>query len=107
VKFLKEKISERIEQRPPGLRLKFDFAMGAEAGVVPKIRGRRSKSPQPPFTKGGQEGIKKGGAPAVASAKAGTTTLERIHAAMVLQSRGQTNALRALLKAEQDRGPDL
>jgi hypothetical protein len=31
---------------------------------------------------------------------------DRIHAAMLLQASGQTNALRALLKAEQDRGPD-
>lgn len=36
----------------------------------------------------------------------GATTLDRVHAAMLLQSSGQTNALRALLKAEQDRGPD-
>jgi hypothetical protein len=35
-----------------------------------------------------------------------TTTLDRVHAAMLLQASGQTNALRALLKAEQDRGPD-
>jgi hypothetical protein len=34
------------------------------------------------------------------------TTLDRIHAAMLLQASGKTNALRALLKAEQDRGPD-
>ena len=34
------------------------------------------------------------------------TTLDRVHAAMLLQSGGRTNALRALLKAEQDRGPD-
>jgi hypothetical protein len=34
------------------------------------------------------------------------TTLDRVHAAMLLQSSGRTNALRALLKAEQDRGPD-
>ncbi len=34
------------------------------------------------------------------------TTLDRIHAAMLLQSGGQTHALRALLKAEQERGPD-
>jgi hypothetical protein len=94
--------------------MKFDFAVRAEAGVVPKIKGRRSKSPQPPFAKGGkeegfirgEEGVKKGGLPAGASAKAGTTTLDRIHAAMLLQANGQTNALRALLKAEQDRGPD-
>jgi adenine-specific DNA methylase len=34
------------------------------------------------------------------------TTLDRIHAAMLLQTSGRTNALRALLRAEQDRGPD-
>ncbi len=33
------------------------------------------------------------------------TTLDRLHAAMLLQAGGQTNALRALLRAEQDRGP--
>lgn len=34
------------------------------------------------------------------------TTLDRVHAAMLLQSSGRTNALRALLKGEQDRGPE-
>jgi adenine-specific DNA methylase len=34
------------------------------------------------------------------------TTLDRMHAAMLLQAGGQTNALRALIKAEQERGPD-
>ena len=34
------------------------------------------------------------------------TTLDRIHAAMLLQANGHANALRALIKAEQDRGPD-
>ena len=34
------------------------------------------------------------------------TTLDRLHAAMLLQAGGRTNALRALLKAEQDRGAD-
>ena len=34
------------------------------------------------------------------------TTLDRVHAAMLLQAGGRTNALRNLLKAEQDRGPD-
>jgi len=34
------------------------------------------------------------------------TTLDRVHAAMLLQSGGQANALRALIKAERDRGPD-
>jgi putative DNA methylase len=34
------------------------------------------------------------------------TTLDRVHAAMLLQASGQANALRALLEAEQERGPD-
>jgi hypothetical protein len=34
------------------------------------------------------------------------TTLDRVHAAMLLQASGRTNALRALLKAEQERGAD-
>jgi len=86
------RIEEQARRDP---QMKFDFALGAEAGVVPKIKGRRSKSPQPPFAKGGKEGIKRE-----------TTTLDRVHAAMLLQASGQTNALRALLKAEVDRGPD-
>jgi putative DNA methylase len=40
------------------------------------------------------------------AAQAGATTLDRVHAAMLLQAGGRTNALRALLKAEQERGPD-
>src|SRR2546425_970530 len=34
------------------------------------------------------------------------TTLDRVHAAMLLQSSGRANALRALLESEQERGPD-
>ena len=34
------------------------------------------------------------------------TTLDRVHAAMLFQSGGRTNALRNLIKAEQARGPD-
>ena len=34
------------------------------------------------------------------------TTLDRVHAAMLLQASGRANALRALLKAEVERGPD-
>ena len=34
------------------------------------------------------------------------TTLDRVHAAMLLQASGQAHALRKLLSAEQDRGPD-
>ena len=34
------------------------------------------------------------------------TVLDRVHAAMLLQSSGHANALRTLIAAEQDRGPD-
>ena len=34
------------------------------------------------------------------------TTLDRVHAAMLLQASGRTEALRNLLRAEQERGPD-
>jgi hypothetical protein len=34
------------------------------------------------------------------------TAEDRVHAAMLLQAGGRANALRALLAAEQDRGPD-
>lgn len=43
---------------------------------------------------------------AVEARKIDATTLDRVHAAMLLQAGGQSNALRALLKAEQERGPD-
>ncbi len=33
------------------------------------------------------------------------TTLDRVHAAMLLQAGGQANALRALISAEQEKGP--
>ena len=34
------------------------------------------------------------------------TTLDRVHAAMLLQASGHASALRALISAEQERGPD-
>src|SRR3989304_9854699 len=34
------------------------------------------------------------------------TTLDRVHEAMLLQAGGRANALRSLLKSDQDRGPE-
>jgi hypothetical protein len=48
---------------------------------------------------------KRAGVDALSAAR-DATTLDRIHAAMLLQASGRTNALRALLKAEQERGSD-
>ena len=44
-------------------------------------------------------------ADAALDAAPGSTTLDRVHASMLLQKSGRTNALRALLAAEQERGP--
>jgi len=68
-----------------------------QAGAAPAIRGR------------GRSRGKKAGAAVSDESLAGAreaTTLDRVHAAMLLQTGGRTNALRALLKAEQERGPD-
>jgi len=68
-----------------------------EIAAAPAIRGRR-------------RGRTRAGASAVSdetlAARREATTLDRIHAAMLLQAAGRTNALRALLQAEQERGPD-
>jgi len=70
--------------------------LAAQAGKAPKIRGRKQGRLAP----GGGEGdpeLKK---------DREATTLDRVHAAMLLQAGGQTNGLRALIKAETERGPD-
>jgi len=65
--------------------------------AVPEIKGRKR----------GQQ--KKGGSQVSDDSlktKYEATTLDRVHAAMLLQASGRANALRALLKAEQERSPD-
>jgi hypothetical protein len=69
----------------------------AEQTVAPVIRGRgpgRKKRASADVSDEGLTGARE------------ATTLDRVHAAMLLQAGGRTNALRALLKAEQERGPD-
>jgi len=67
-----------------------------EMEAAPKVRGARGRG--------------RGGAVDVSderlAAAREATTLDRVHAAMLLQAGGRTNALRALIKAEQERGPD-
>jgi hypothetical protein len=88
-----ETVAGRIAQdpyRPLQLSL---FAESAEA-VPPAVRGPGKRS----GPLGGKEVTLK--------TPRGATTLDRVHAAMLLQASGQTNALRAMLKAELERGPD-
>lgn len=95
--------SRRIEDDVKASR-NLSFAFMQDSGAAPEIKSR-----------GKRRGAKRqaGDGPA---AKAATnadppipkqaTTLDRLHAAMLLQRSGQTNGLRALLKDEMQRGPD-
>ena len=81
-----------------------------------EIESRATSSPQlslfpeaPPSIRG--QARQRRGRPAATSsgeldAPVAATTLDRLHAAMLFQASGRTEALRALLRAEQERGPD-
>ena len=60
----------------------------ARETIAPRVRGRRRATH------------------ATEPAQREATTLDRVHAAMLLQASGQANALRAMLEAEQERSPD-
>jgi hypothetical protein len=64
-----------------------------EEELRPKIRGRKRSKVMRDL-------------PSEAKVQTEATTLDRVHAAMLLQAGGQANALRMLIKAEQDRGSD-
>jgi hypothetical protein len=88
-------MARRIEQDVKAQR-NYTFAFMQDAGAAPEIKtggkGRKSK--------------KASGEKAELPAPQQVTTLDRVHAAMLFQSSGQTNGLRALLREEQQRGPD-
>ena len=83
-------VADWLEREPAGALQMTLFPDRGEA--APKVKGKKAK---------GKRGTDK-----AVSTKQEATTLDRVHAAMLLQSNGRANALRALLKAEQDRGPD-
>jgi putative DNA methylase len=69
-----------------------------EMEITPKVRGHGARG------RGKRAAIAVSDESLAAAREA--TTLDRVHAAMLLQAGGRTNALRALLKAEQERSPD-
>lgn len=79
--------TERTQKENPQLMLFPD-----EEEKMPKTRGRRKVTMVPTDQQGGM--------------KREATTLDRVHAAMLLQAGGQANALRMLIKSEQERGPE-
>jgi len=89
-----EAIADQLERSSEGI-VQLGLFPESAAGVAPGIRGRGRRK-------------KKGAdvADEALSVQREATTLDRVHAAMLLQSSGRANALRTLLKAEQDRSPD-
>jgi hypothetical protein len=81
-------------ERKPNPQLVLDF-MAEQRAAVPEVktRGRRKKAGDAAAA----EGLR---------TRKEATTLDRVHAAMLLQASGASNALRALLQAEMQRGPD-
>lgn len=91
-------VATRIEQearRNPQMTL--EFALPESEAPPIKGRGRGKKGKAKSLKEVGDEQL---------TARREATTLDRVHAAMLLQSSGRANALRALLKAEQERGQD-
>jgi len=86
-------VADRIEREPTR---QMQLALFSGPGPAPEVKARgRTK--------------KRGNADVsdeVVKTPREATTLDRIHAAMLLQASGRANALRALLKTEQERGPD-
>lgn len=87
-------MARRIEQDVKAQR-NYTFAFMLEAGTASQIK-----------TGGGRKSDKDFHEKAEPPVPQQVTTLDRVHAAMLLQSSGQTNGLRALLREEQQRGPE-
>jgi adenine-specific DNA methylase len=102
---------------PVAERAKQLFGEDGAQAVADRLESNRSRpeaiqlmlfGDEPPPVKG-RKGRKRKGADVPDDAlksRREATTLDRVHAAILLQASGRTNALRALIKAEQDRGPD-
>jgi adenine-specific DNA methylase len=86
-------IADRLEEEREVSPQMLLFPEMQQTAAAPKIKGRRKKV-DATVSDDDLHGHR------------GATTLDRVHAAMLLQASGRANALRALIKAEQQRGPD-
>jgi hypothetical protein len=86
-------VAARLEEDARlGIQPQLSLFPEEQSRVAPKVKGKKAK---------GKKGTDK-----EPQTNQDATTLDRVHAAMLLQAGGRTNALRALLRAEQERGPD-
>ena len=90
-------VAARLEQEAASAPTRSRGCSSPTWQAAPKVRGRGRG-------RGKRGGVEVSDESLAAAREA--TTLDRVHAAMLLQAGGRTNALRALLKAEQERGPD-
>jgi putative DNA methylase len=87
--------AERLEREPAST---FQLTLFPEkADAAPKVTSKKTRGKKTRGKKGTDKDLR---------TNQEATTLDRVHAAMLLQASGRTNALRALLQAEQDRSPD-
>ena len=90
--------AEVIERGKSG-PIQYSLLAGRDAESQPRPgRGKHALS--------AAEGKGKPGADKPVTVAPGTTTLDRVHIAMLLQAAGKANALRTMLKAETERGLD-
>jgi hypothetical protein len=89
-------VAARLEQTAELGKNPLQGMLFPEMEAPPKVRGARGR---------GRHASVDVSDESLAAARE-ATTLDRVHAAMLLQAAGRTNALRALIKAEQDRGAD-
>lgn len=90
-------VASQLEENP-------QRALQMELGLFPEMD--RSAAPDPKVGKRRRKSPTGEVADETLRPHRAATTLDRVHAAMLLQKGGRTNALRALLQAEQERGPD-
>jgi len=86
-------VAERLEAQPSSGSLQLRLFGDPEGQIATKRKGRGNKA-----------SLEVSGE--ILEPQREATTLDRVHVAMLLQASGRANALRALLKAEQERGPD-
>jgi len=87
-----EAVADRLEERHTG-QVQLTLFAELNEPTAPKVKGGSRKS----GAEVSDESLRK---------HRGATTLDHVHAAMLMQSAGRANALRALITSETQRGPD-
>jgi adenine-specific DNA methylase len=90
-------VADRIEHAPTGGPLQLELFANRAEETAPKVKGPGRRRSGRLSAEVSDESLQ---------TRREATTLDRVHAAMLLQASGRTNALRALLRAETERGPD-